>query len=178
MYKWLLILGSLVVLMLPAKVGAHRSGCHAWHSCPSDSGSYVCGDTGHSNYCGGYSGPVITSRTIYDDTAIPFQTVYQDNPSVQNGVAKVLTAGINGALRKYYQATYSDGVYQSKYWTRDETISQPINEVVERGTAPASQVLAESVNNPKKNYGGWWVTAGIIGLVLGASWLFGKNKQN
>lgn len=29
-----------------------RSGCHRWHSCQSDSGSYTCGDTGHSNYCG------------------------------------------------------------------------------------------------------------------------------
>lgn len=26
---------------------AHRSGCHRWHSCPSDSGSYICGDAGH-----------------------------------------------------------------------------------------------------------------------------------
>lgn len=25
----------------------HQSGCHAWHSCPSDHGTYVCGDTGH-----------------------------------------------------------------------------------------------------------------------------------
>ena len=27
---------------------AHQSGCHRWHSCPSDSGSYVCGDAGYS----------------------------------------------------------------------------------------------------------------------------------
>jgi hypothetical protein len=26
---------------------AHRSGCHRWHSCPSDSGSYGCGDLGY-----------------------------------------------------------------------------------------------------------------------------------
>lgn len=26
---------------------AHRSGCHRWHSCPSDSGSYTCGDAGY-----------------------------------------------------------------------------------------------------------------------------------
>jgi endonuclease YncB( thermonuclease family) len=26
---------------------AHRDGCHRWHSCPSDTGSYVCGDLGH-----------------------------------------------------------------------------------------------------------------------------------
>ena len=32
---------------------AHRDGCHAAHSCPSDSGSYVCGDTGNFAECGG-----------------------------------------------------------------------------------------------------------------------------
>ncbi len=30
---------------------AHQSGCHRWHSCPSDSGSYVCGDLGYDTYC-------------------------------------------------------------------------------------------------------------------------------
>lgn len=42
-------LAFLVFLVLPAS--AHRSGCHSWHSCPSDSGSYVCGDTGHCSAC-------------------------------------------------------------------------------------------------------------------------------
>lgn len=31
----------------------HRDGCHRWHSCPSDTGSYVCGDLGHDDECGG-----------------------------------------------------------------------------------------------------------------------------
>jgi hypothetical protein len=31
---------------------AHRDGCHAAHSCPSDTGSYVCGDLGNSSECG------------------------------------------------------------------------------------------------------------------------------
>jgi hypothetical protein len=51
----LVLLIALVAAMLavvPNSVSAHQSGCHRWHSCPSDSGSYVCGDTGYSNYCG------------------------------------------------------------------------------------------------------------------------------
>ena len=31
----------------------HRSGCHAAHSCPSDTGSYECGDTGNYSQCPG-----------------------------------------------------------------------------------------------------------------------------
>jgi endonuclease YncB( thermonuclease family) len=30
---------------------AHRDGCHRWHSCPSDNGSYVCGDLGYDDQC-------------------------------------------------------------------------------------------------------------------------------
>lgn len=30
---------------------AHRDGCHRWHSCPSDTGSYVCGDLGYDDQC-------------------------------------------------------------------------------------------------------------------------------
>lgn len=37
--------------MIPTDTSAHRSGCHRWHSCPSDDGSYECGDLGHDDYC-------------------------------------------------------------------------------------------------------------------------------
>lgn len=37
--------------LLAAPAEAHRSGCHRWHSCPSDSGSYVCGDLGYTSSC-------------------------------------------------------------------------------------------------------------------------------
>ena len=36
---------------------AHQSGCHRWHSCPSDTGSYVCGDRGLDTYCPKPRGP-------------------------------------------------------------------------------------------------------------------------
>ena len=49
----------MILLILTLSIGvipltpsyAHQSGCHRWHSCPSDSGSYVCGDLGYDTYC-------------------------------------------------------------------------------------------------------------------------------
>ena len=42
----------LTLLLLPSLQSlAHRDGCHTQHSCPSDSGSYVCGDKGHCSEC-------------------------------------------------------------------------------------------------------------------------------
>jgi len=43
----LVIILFISVALDPTDVFAHRSGCHRWHSCPSDSGSYTCGDAGH-----------------------------------------------------------------------------------------------------------------------------------
>ncbi len=51
------------LLLAPSTAEAHRSGCHRWHSCPSDSGSYVCGDTGYDTYCGNTHVPPTTSET-------------------------------------------------------------------------------------------------------------------
>jgi micrococcal nuclease len=43
---------SLILLttVLPS-TEAHRSGCHRWHSCPSDHGTYTCGDLGYCSQC-------------------------------------------------------------------------------------------------------------------------------
>jgi hypothetical protein len=45
---------ALLVSIVPLSsrvAEAHRDGCHRWHSCPSDSGSYVCGDLGYYDQC-------------------------------------------------------------------------------------------------------------------------------
>ncbi|SER27825.1 hypothetical protein [Microlunatus flavus] len=51
-----LLFSALVAafMILPAPAAeAHRDGCHRWHSCPSDTGSYVCGDLGYYSECPG-----------------------------------------------------------------------------------------------------------------------------
>ncbi len=50
-----LVLTVLVVsVSIPSvvnKVNAHTHPCHGQHSCPSDWGTYVCGDTGNLKNC-------------------------------------------------------------------------------------------------------------------------------
>ena len=42
---------GIALAFAPIFADAHQSGCHRWHSCPSDSGSYVCGDLGYYSQC-------------------------------------------------------------------------------------------------------------------------------
>ena len=51
MIKQLFILALIFIYFLPIPANAHRSGCHRWHSCPSDTGKYVCGDKGYCSQC-------------------------------------------------------------------------------------------------------------------------------
>lgn len=79
MKRWLhalfILLGFVAVFGFAVSASAHRSGCHRWHSCPSDTGSYVCGDLGYTSGCGySYARPVYTPSRAKTSPkkAIPF----------------------------------------------------------------------------------------------------------
>jgi len=55
----------LVSFALPVSSAlAHQDGCHSWHSCPSDTGSYECGDWGYTSGCGGYDYPKVPTYKL------------------------------------------------------------------------------------------------------------------
>ena len=66
---------------LAPPAAAHQDGCHRWHSCPSDTGSYVCGDLGYDSECpGGAPGdepatPIVTDYTAPDEPLTGAPTV-------------------------------------------------------------------------------------------------------
>ncbi len=49
--RWLIALSVVLGSLWVIGAEAHRSGCHRWHSCPSDHGTYVCGDLGYCSGC-------------------------------------------------------------------------------------------------------------------------------
>src|SRR4051812_3210318 len=59
---------TLLLLLAATPVSAHRSGCHRWHSCPSDTGSYICGDLGYTSGCG--NAPVQAQVVIPPTTVV------------------------------------------------------------------------------------------------------------
>ena len=57
---------------LPMESLAHTDGCHRWQSCPSDYESYVCGDLGHDDECGGSEEEVIKAAVTDDSSNSDF----------------------------------------------------------------------------------------------------------
>jgi endonuclease YncB( thermonuclease family) len=69
------IIGLLSLLMIfflidASPAMAHRDGCHGNHSCPSDTGSYVCGDTGNSSQCP-TAGSTTVKQAVSQPTSFP-----------------------------------------------------------------------------------------------------------
>ena len=74
--------GALLIVAMPFFASAHRSGCHRWHSCPSDTGSYVCGDLGYISGC---------PKTINPSTTQTNPKIQPSSPIVDNFVGKPKT---------------------------------------------------------------------------------------
>jgi hypothetical protein len=70
--SFLLALSTAVFMVSSgASAQAHRDGCHRWHSCPSDTGSYACGDLGYDSECGGSTGGDVEEILRESDTTAP-----------------------------------------------------------------------------------------------------------
>jgi hypothetical protein len=80
----LLSITMVVIASVPFQgvAQAHRSGCHRWHSCPSDTGSYVCGDLGYACQYPTYPEPKRTAKPKRKPTVIfPIVPRYTPPPS-------------------------------------------------------------------------------------------------
>lgn len=71
------------------------------------------------------------------DTVIEFTTEYIDNSNLAIGTEKILTEGKNGLSRAVFNDIYADGVLEQTETVSEETVEQPVTQVIERGTACA-----------------------------------------
>lgn len=127
-------------------VSAHRDGCHSHHSCPSDSGSYVCGDTGNYSECGSPTPatfapqqattvrtPVKTSTEEFKDSVIKYKTVKKNNSNQYIGYKKIITKGVVGIGIAKVVVQLTDGIETSRSTPTSITKQEPVTEVIEVG---------------------------------------------
>ena len=67
---------------------------------------------------------------------IPYAVVQIPNENMNRGEQKIVQAGANGVLEKYYKLTYEDGRIVSKELMNEKVTSDPVDEPVEFGTVP------------------------------------------
>ncbi len=119
--KKIIIILAIITVLAPTSVAfAHRSGCHRWHSCPSDSGSYTCGDTGHP--CSYPTYPAKTGGVIYPPSGVYkdcYNCAWKTVPLSDNRVWKrTLNRGMSGTDVTYLQiALYKEGLFPNTNFT-------------------------------------------------------------
>lgn len=128
MEKLLLTSLFLIVLIPLSTVSAHRSGCHRWHSCPSDTGSYVCGDLGYTSGC-----PKVTPtkpKATLKKTPVVSSIKTSSNTLDKNCLAKAIKIGNSFLSTKGYKEnkdgswTNSKGSYPTSKISTDLDVKQ------------------------------------------------------
>jgi hypothetical protein len=165
-------------------VSAHRDGCHRWHSCPSDSGSYVCGDLGYYSECPGGGpaavqtqpkvaapkAPVITKKTVTVDEPIAYKTQTTWTSKEYKGYSKVSQAGVNGTNRVYTEVTYANGKETGRSLIKTEVVSPPADQRITKGkrSKPSAKVtgIQSTKANDKKNITGTYKPNAEVVLAL------------
>lgn len=158
-----------MVMAQAQPVSAHRDGCHRWHSCPSDSGSYVCGDLGYTSECPGVTTPppaastpiaspppapvhvpVITKKTITTDEAVAFTTTTTYTGNEYPDYKKVTQTGANGLRRIQTEVSFSDGVETGRQVIKNDIVQQPVDELVVVGKRMKPQAKLTAFTTTKK----------------------------
>ncbi|GEM_PF-4395141 len=80
-----------LILSIPSYSFAHRSGCHRWHSCPSDRGTYTCGDTGHCSGCG-------DNQYCQNGGVRAFNSPVEEEPKAEEASKETTVKEITGAF--------------------------------------------------------------------------------
>lgn len=109
---------------------------------------------------------IVIDRVEYvyntSDVVIPYQTLKRETDSLRKGETEVATDGVDGLKRIEMRTKYVNGVYASEETVSETILTQPVNEVIDVGTAApktttapaASGVLNSKPTNSSSNVAG------------------------
>lgn len=99
---------------------------------------------------------IIIDRVEYTENTtevvIPYQTIKRETDSLLKGQTEIATDGVDGKKRIVTRTKYVNGVYTSEETVSDTILVQPVNEVIDVGTAspkPTTTTTAAGVLNSK-----------------------------
>ena len=78
--------------------------------------------------------PVVTTKTETKTESIAFETVRQDDPTLEKGKEVVAQNGANGTRTIIYTVTYTDGKETGRTVASDKVTTEPVNQIIKVGT--------------------------------------------
>ncbi|MCQ9224547.1 G5 domain-containing protein [Streptococcus suis] len=93
--------------------------------------------------------PVITTEEVTETKAVPYETVRENDPTLEEGKEVVSVAGKAGVRTIVYTVTKTDGVETSRVVKSDSITTPAVNEVIKVGTKKAPVITTEEVTETK-----------------------------
>ncbi|MGO0101653.1 G5 domain-containing protein, partial [Streptococcus suis] len=90
--------------------------------------------------------PVITTEEVTETEAVPYETVREDDPTLEEGKEVVSVAGKAGVRTIVYTVTKTDGVETGREVKSDVVTTPAVNEVIKVGTKKAPVITTEEVS--------------------------------
>ncbi len=78
------------------------------------------------------------------NTTIPYESVTRENPSLERGVSRVISEGVEGVMKETFEIVYIDGEEVQRQIVEEELVEEPQKEVIEKGTKPVIPVIPAS----------------------------------
>uniref|UniRef100_UPI0018753F10 G5 domain-containing protein n=5 Tax=Streptococcus suis TaxID=1307 RepID=UPI0018753F10 len=89
--------------------------------------------------------PVITTEEVTETEAVAYETVREDDPTLEEGKEAVVTPGQAGVRTIVYTVTKTDGVETGRVVKSDSITTPAVNEVIKVGTKKAPVITTEEV---------------------------------
>ncbi|WP_194964795.1 G5 domain-containing protein, partial [Streptococcus suis] len=89
--------------------------------------------------------PVITTEEVTETEAVAYETVREDDPTLEEGKEVVSVAGKAGVRTIVYTVTKTDGVETGREVKSDTITTPAVNEVIKVGTKKAPVITTEEV---------------------------------
>ncbi|CYV07363.1 G5 domain-containing protein [Streptococcus suis] len=93
--------------------------------------------------------PVITTEEVTETKAVPYETVRENDPTLEEGKEVVSVAGKAGVRTIVYTVTKTDGVETSRVVKSDSVTTPAVNEVIKVGTKKVPGITTEEVTETK-----------------------------
>lgn len=90
---------------------------------------------------------VVRAITEFEDTPIPFSTIYRDDPSLPEGEHRLAQEGEDGFVRREYSVVYENGE-EVRRELLSEMVVEPTHRIVAQGTAVVATPAPAPVATP------------------------------
>lgn len=87
---------------------------------------------------------VVSAVIEFEDTPLPFRTIYRDDPSLPQGEYAVVREGVDGFVRREYAVAYENGEEVGRELLAEAVVA-PTHRIVAQGTAAVAAAVAAPV---------------------------------